>query len=98
MRRHPLRLSRHARVHAVCEYLKQYPGDHTKKCKKCPRYERHEHYGQTQRGCYATAQEVCNLAHHGNPWGWWPRIWWVQTLYQLQRKYRWIPRRKERDE
>lgn len=53
------------RVHAVCQYLRNSP----KVCKRCPAWERTPPYGKSQRFCYGMAQEVINIAVHGNPWG-----------------------------
>lgn len=48
-------------VHIVCGRLRDKP------CKGCPAREKSEHYGWVQRGCYALAQELINIAKHGGP-------------------------------
>ena len=50
------------RTHAVCTYLRG------KQCDRCPRFSEYV-YGKAMRGCFALANEICNIAQHGNPWG-----------------------------
>lgn len=49
-------------IHAVCVRLRNEP------CQLCPRQEPSV-YGPCVRGCRALAEEVANIAKHGNPWG-----------------------------
>lgn len=44
----------------VCQRLRGEP------CEGCPRYET-THYGRTQRGCYALAQELISIVKRGGP-------------------------------
>lgn len=53
---------RFSRIHAVCTYRCGKP------CDRCPAKESSP-YGQMVRGCRAMAEELFNIAVHGNPWG-----------------------------
>jgi hypothetical protein len=94
--RGPYPYRRERRVHEICRYLRQEKNLDAQ-CEGCPASEfMPEAACMVTRGCRVGAEEVYNIARHGNPWGWWLRIWLIQTIYKLQRKYRWIPRRKEK--
>ena len=51
------------RVHALCRYLRKDD------CLGCPANEQDDEYGTIRRGCRLHAEEVYNIAVHGNPWG-----------------------------
>lgn len=59
-------MRRFNRIHVICEYL-HFDRDANFRCKGCPAWERDEHYGKVQRGCYGLAQEACNIAQLGAP-------------------------------
>lgn len=50
------------RVHAVCVRLRNKP------CELCPSRYKDDRYGWVVKGCYALAQETCNIAVNGHPW------------------------------
>jgi hypothetical protein len=56
-------MKRFNRIHAICERLRKKP------CLLCPAWEAFEGHGRCQRGCYGLAQELSDIAVHGNPWG-----------------------------
>ena len=51
------------KVGKVCPYLKV--GKYDQPCQKCPEWEDEPTYGKVQRGCYALAEEVCQLVRAG---------------------------------
>lgn len=48
-------------VHIVCGRLRGKP------CKECPAWEKDEHYGKGQRGCYGLADELIRIVKRGGP-------------------------------
>ena len=51
-------------VWRICPYLRPSGDD----CLKCPRWTFDPAHDWVQRGCFALANEVVNIAQTGNPW------------------------------
>jgi hypothetical protein len=54
------------RIHAICRYLRYRPDG---PCNRCPATFTDPIHGECIRGCFSLAEEVSNIAVHGNPWG-----------------------------
>lgn len=52
------------RIHAICRYLRDL-----KPCELCPPTFTDPIHGECVRMCFSLAEEVSNIAVHGNPWG-----------------------------
>lgn len=48
-------------VHLVCARLRDKP------CMECPAWEKTEHHGKGQRGCYGLAVELISIVKNGGP-------------------------------
>ncbi len=60
-------MAKFSKIHAVCEYLRNYSGGAHKPCEQCPAWESGP-YGKTQRMCRGIAEEVIRIAKTGSPY------------------------------
>jgi hypothetical protein len=73
------------RVHRVCEYMKQYDGDYSRECERCPATEDWGDGQLVTRGCYVSAEECINYGKYGNAFGHPVGVWLWRRWYRIKR-------------